>query len=136
MDPLNMYIMEDHAALVYTTPTWKHHMNVEYIEIDFTGLHRDEDVIQCVADAVEMGLQRSDKSVRALVYLKNSKTSPNAIRTIKKLGKMVQPKMNKSALVGSVGIVSLLMKIYISYTGSKIKFFTDKEAAIKYLAND
>ncbi|MEW7289155.1 SpoIIAA family protein [Aquimarina penaris] len=136
MDPLNMYIMEDHAASGYTPPTWKHYMNVEYIEIDFTGLYKDEDIIQCVADAVEMGLQRTDKSVRALVYLKNSKTSPNAIRIIKKLGKQVQPKLKKSALVGSVGIVSLLMKIYISYTGSKIKFFTDKEAAIKYLVND
>ncbi|WP_299212170.1 STAS/SEC14 domain-containing protein [uncultured Aquimarina sp.] len=128
--------MVDKESQIYMPPTWKHYMNVEYIQIDFTGLYKDEDIIKCVADAVEMGLQRSDKSVRALVYLKNSKTSPNAIRSIKKLGKLVQPKLKKSALVGSVGIVSLLMKIYISYTGSKIKFFTDKEAAIKYLAND
>lgn len=136
MNLLNMDIMVDSASQVYTPPTWKHYRNVEYIEIDFTGLQKDEGFIRCVANAVEMGLQRSDKSVRALVYLKGSKTSPNAVRTIKKLGKLVQPKLKKSALVGSVGIVSLLMKIYISYTGSKIKFFTDKEAAIKYLTND
>lgn len=121
---------------VYTPPTWKHHMNVEYIEIDFSGLRSDDEVIKCVADAVELGLQRPDKSIRALVNTKGSKTSPLAMRTIKKLGKEVQPKLKKSALVGSVGIVSLLMKIYISYTGSKIKFFTDREAAIKYLIND
>ena len=128
--------MENNPTPIYSPPTWKHHMNVEYIEIDFTGLYEDEDIIQCVADAVEMGLQREDKSIRALVYLKNSTTSPNAIRSIKKLGKQVQPKLKKSALVGSVGIMSLLMKIYVGYTGSKIKFFTDKHAAIKYLIND
>ncbi|GAA0731273.1 hypothetical protein GCM10009430_43260 [Aquimarina litoralis] len=136
MSSLNVYTMPDHTTPIYTPPTWKHYMNIEYIEINFTGLRKDEDIIQCVADAVEMGLQREDKSVRALVYLKDSTTSPNAIRSIKKLGKMVQPKLKKSALVGSVGIVSLLMKIYISYTGSKIKFFTDKDAAIRYLISD
>ncbi|MBQ4820915.1 STAS/SEC14 domain-containing protein [Aquimarina sp. MMG016] len=128
--------MTENTSPLYTPPTWKHHMNVEYIEIDFTGLYEEEDIIQCVSDAAEMGLQRPDKSVRALVYTKGMKTSPKAMRTIKKLGKLVQPKLKKSALVGSVGIVSLLMKIYISYTGSKIKFFTDKEAAIKYVTND
>ncbi|WP_459212040.1 STAS/SEC14 domain-containing protein [Aquimarina rhabdastrellae] len=121
---------------VYIRPTWKHYRNVEYIEIDFRNLQTDEDIIRCVHEASEMGLQRQDKSVRALVNAKGIKTSPLAMRTIKKLGKQVQPKLKKSALVGSVGIVSLLMKIYINYTGSKIKFFTDEETAIKYLVND
>ena len=128
-------MQNDHDA-TYTPPTWKHHMNVEYIEINFTGLQKDEDIIQCVSEAVDMAMPRPDKTVRALVFLKYSTTSPNAIRSIKKLGKKVQPKLKRSAVVGSVGIVSLLMKIYISYTGSKIRFFTDKETAIKYLIND
>ncbi|MBW1298598.1 STAS/SEC14 domain-containing protein [Aquimarina litoralis] len=136
MSTVQAYPMAEPVSISYTPPTWKHRMNVEYIEIDFSGLHTEEEVIQCVSDAAEMGLQRYDKTVRALVYAKGMKTSPKAMRTIKKLGKTVQPKLKKSALVGSVGIVSLLMKIYVSYTGSKIKFFTDREAAIKYLIND
>lgn len=136
MNSSNIYAMVDNGQLIYSPPIWKHYKNVEYIEIDFRGLQTDEGFIKCVHDAAEMGLQRADKSVRALVLAKGMKTSPLAMRTIKKLGKQVQPKLKKSALVGSVGIVSLLMKIYINYTGSKIKFFTDKEAALKYLIND
>ena len=136
MNPTNAYAMTNHTAPTYTPPVWKHYMNIEYIKIDFRGLETDEGIIKCVHDAAEMGLQRPDKSVRALVIAKGMKTSPAAMRTIKKLGKQVQPKLKKSALVGSVGIVSLLMKIYISYTGSNIKFFTDEDAALGYLINE
>ena len=121
---------------MHTNPVWKHYDNVEYIEIDFSGLTTDDEIIGYVYEAVEMGMQKPDKSIRAFVYAHRMKTSPKAMRTIKMLGKQVQPKMKKSVIVGSSGILSLLMKIYISYTKSKIKYFTDKEAAMKYLIND
>ena len=118
------------------TPVWKYYDNVEYIDIDFSNLNTEEEVISCVSKAVEMGMQRADKSIRAFVNIHQMKTSPAAMRTIKLLGKQVQPKLKKSVVVGSLGIMSLLMKIYISYTKSKIKYFTDKETALKYLVND
>ena len=121
---------------MHTNPVWKHYDNVEYIEIDFSGLTTDDEIINYVYEAVEMGMQKPDKSIRAFVYAYQMKTSPKAMRTIKMLGKQVQPKMKKSVIVGSSGILSLLMKIYISYTKSIIKYFTDKEAAMKILIND
>lgn len=117
-------------------PVWKYYENVEYIEIDFSGLTTEEEVINYVYKAVELGMQRPDKSIRAFVYAYQMKTSPFAMRTIKLLGKQIQPKIKKSVIVGSSGIISLLMKIYISYTRSKIKYFTDKDSAMKYLIND
>ncbi|CAL2059875.1 conserved hypothetical protein [Tenacibaculum sp. 190524A05c] len=117
-------------------PVWKHYENVEYIEIDFSGLTTDDEIIDYVLKAVDLGMRRPDKSIRAFVYAYQMKTSPRAMRTIKMLGKQVQPKMKKSVIVGASGILSLLMKIYISYTKSNIKYFTDKETAMKYLIND
>jgi hypothetical protein len=118
------------------TPEWKYYQGIEYIDIDFSGLYSDEQIIDYVSKAVEMGLQRSDKSVRAFVNVHQMKTSPTAMRSIKILGKQVQPKLKKSVVVGPSGIISLLMRIYISYTKSKIKYFTDRETAMKYLVND
>ncbi|WP_194766823.1 hypothetical protein [Tamlana sp. I1] len=128
--------MKDKTLTDSRLPIWKHVNNIEYIFIDFTGLNDEKKFIQLVEDSVMEAMKRPDKSVRAMVYLKNSTASPKAIRVIKKLGKQVQPKLKRSVVIGSMGIVSLLMKIYISHTGSKIKFFTDKEVALKYLLDD
>lgn len=133
---MNLKTISNTIQKEYSKPIWRHYEGVEYIEINFTGLTSDEEVINYVSTALEMGLQRPNKSIRALVYAYKMKTSPVAMRTIKVLGKQVQPKIKKSAIVGASGILSLLMKIYISYTGSKIKYFTDKEIAMKYLIND
>ena len=131
-----MEIQIVNSVKLKTEPVWKYHDNVEYIEIDFSGLTTDEEVINYVFKAVDMGMKRPDKSIRAFVYAHQMRTSPLAMRTIKILGKQIQPKMKKSVIVGSSGILSLLMKIYISYSKSKIKYFTDTASAMKYLTND
>lgn len=117
-------------------PYWAIENNKEYIYIDFQGVSDDSSVMNQVLKALEMGLARKDKSVRALLITRGGKTSPAAMRIIKVLGKKVQPKIKKSAVVGSVGILSLLLKIYIAYTGSNMRFFTDEKKAINYLTID
>jgi hypothetical protein len=120
----------------YIPPVWKHHLNTEYIRFDFSTLYSDELIVRLAAEALEMILKRPDKSVRALINTKGSKTSPKAMRSITELGKKVQPKIKKSAIVGSTGLLSVLLKIYTTYTGSKIKFFTDEKLAIEYIIQD
>lgn len=120
------------------TPVWKYYKDTEYIDIDFSNVLTDQDAIDLVTTSVKEGLKRPDKSIRALLSIqgKGRKVSPSAMRTIKVLGKEVQPKMHKSAIVGSVGMMTLLLKLYTSYTGSRMKFFTNKEAALNYLTTD
>lgn len=120
----------------YTPPVWKYHRNTEYILVDFSGLVSEDEFIKHVSDAVDMGMKRPDKSIRALMYVRDTKTTPRAIRKMAMLGKKVQPKIKKSVLVGSSGFVSLLLKVYTQYTGSKMKFFTDKKLALDYLIQD
>ncbi|OBQ54687.1 hypothetical protein VQ01_11105 [Tamlana sp. s12] len=119
-----------------TPPVWKHHLNTEYIFINFSGLTTDREILNQIETAVAMGLERPDKSVRALVHIKGTRTNPGTTRKMAILGKMVQPKIKKSVLVGSSGFLSLLVKIYTSQTGSKIKFFTDMDVALEYLTSD
>lgn len=108
---------------------------MEYIHIDCSGLD-DTSFAQRTREAVNHGLKRPDRSVRALVIARNTKITPNGMRIISAEGKKVQPKLKKSALVGSVGLFSVLAKMYIAYTGSPFKFFTDLDRALDYLVKD
>ncbi|AUS06139.1 hypothetical protein [Pseudotamlana carrageenivorans] len=120
----------------YAPPTWKHHNNVEYINMDFSKLSSDEMVINFFADTLDLVLQRPDKSVRVFADVKSIKIKPSTMRVLKEYGKKGQPKVKKSVMVGTVGLVSLLMKVYVNYTGSKMKFFTDYDIAMEYLTSD
>lgn len=125
--------MEERASSI-----WTYHNNVEYIRIDFRKGQEDADkrAIKIIQESVQMGLEREDKSIRALILVKGEKIKPETIRVMKKIGKEVQPKIKKSAIVGAVGLLSLLVRIYIAYTGSGIRFFTSEEAALDYITVD
>lgn len=117
---------------------WTYYNNIEYIRIDFRKGKSDMDnnAIHIINDSVELGLEREDKSIRALILVQGTKIRPETIRIMKKIGKDVQPKMKKSAIVGAVGILSLLVRIYISYTGSSLRFFTNERSALEYITSD
>lgn len=118
------------------SPYWTSHKGVDYFHIDFTKTDNDEKVIDMVKKSVDMTINNPDNSIRALLIVTGIKTTPAAMRIMKKRGKKIQPKMYKSAIVGSVGILSVLLRIYVSYTGSKLRFFTTKEAAIHYITSE
>ncbi|KAB1069034.1 hypothetical protein F6U93_04580 [Tamlana haliotis] len=117
-------------------PEWRHHLNTEYIYIDFSGLSSDHEILDQIELAVAMGLERPDKSVRAMVSIKGARTNHGTTRQMAVLGKKVQPKIKRSVIVGSNGFMALLVKIYTSNTGSKIKYFTDSNVALDYLTSD
>ncbi|MBW1298599.1 hypothetical protein [Aquimarina litoralis] len=127
---------KEHIHMIYKQPQWKHANNIEYIEMDFTSYKSDELIIRHYTEACDMILKRPDKSSRVLVNAKGVIISTKTMRVIKEIGKRTQRGVKKSAIVGTLGITTLMMKIYVSYTGSPVKFFTDREAAIKYLINN
>jgi hypothetical protein len=117
--------------------SWQYYNNTEYIRIDFGAIkYNNEKAIEIFNESVDFGLERSDKSVRALILTQGVKLKPETVRILKKIGKIVQPKMKKSAIVGAVGILNLLVKIYIAYTGSNLRFFTNEKSALEYLTQD
>lgn len=118
-------------------PYWTYYNSVEYINISFETVQNNDSLsIGIVSRGVELGMTRPDKSVRALISVKNARTRPETMRKMMAVAKEVQPKMKKSAIVGSIGLLSLLMKIYIAYTGSTMRFFTSKESALNYITSD
>ncbi|MDO6736633.1 hypothetical protein [Wenyingzhuangia sp. 2_MG-2023] len=115
---------------------WSVNKNVKYLIIDFTNVTNDDLGIRILHKAYEMCLLCPDKSVIIIGLAKGGKLTPTALRKVLKIGMEVQPKIKKSAVVGAVGMLSLLFRIYISYTRSKVKFFTDENAALSYIISD
>ncbi|NIJ43958.1 hypothetical protein FHR24_000397 [Wenyingzhuangia heitensis] len=112
---------------------WAVYNNVKYLLIDFRNVTDDDLGIRILNNAYDKCSTSPDKSVIILGLVKGARLTPSALRKLIKTGVDVQPKIKKSAVVGAVGIIPLLFRVYISYTGSKVKFFTSEEAALNYL---
>jgi len=122
--------------LVYKSPQWKYHNNVEYLEIDFTQFASEDLMIKHYTEACDMILSRADKSVRVFTDITDIHPSLDAIRTCKDIGKRAQRGVKKSAIIGSVGVKTMMLKLYIRYSGSIVKIFTYKEAALAHIIQD
>lgn len=117
-------------------PYWEVFDDIKYIRIDFEGLLNDDEKVVFLTKCAEMILDKEDNSVCALLGIRDNGISPSLINRIKELGKEIQPKMKKSAVVGSVGLLSLFLRTYIIYTGSNMKFFTNKNIALQYITSN
>ncbi|NJB81315.1 hypothetical protein [Wenyingzhuangia aestuarii] len=115
---------------------WLVYKDVKYLLIDFTDVTSDDLGIRILNNAYEVCLTCPDDSVIILGMVKGGKISPTALRKLIKIGANVQPKIKKSAVVGAVGVLSLLFRIYISSTGSRVRFFTSEDVALDYLLSD
>lgn len=109
---------------------------VEYLKLDYSEVLNDKEAIEITKEAYKISMNRADKSIRALTIVRNGKLSPNAMRKITKIGAKAQPKVYRSAVVGKMGVLPLLLNIYVLYTGSKIRFFTEESAALDYILID
>lgn len=114
---------------------WLYYKGKEYIRLDYTNLTDGELIIEMTRLAVNDSLKRENNTVLSLACTQGVRTTPLVMRELKRLGKMVQPKLKKSACVGPTGMLLVLLKLYISYTKSPMRFFTDEEAALEYLTS-
>jgi len=114
-------------------PIWKTHNGVEYIEMIITGLKSTEKIISYYAKGCEMMLQKPDKSVMVYTDTRGVKINTTTMRILQEIGKNTQRAVKKSALVGNPGISVVMHKLYVAYTRSPVKFFTNPDVALKYL---
>lgn len=115
---------------------WSFKSKVDYLIVNYTDIREDFLAIEVAKKAYSMTKNLPDKSIRALILVKGGKISPKAMREIMVYGKESQVRVKKSAIVGVVGMASLLMRIYVSYTGSNVRFFTNEKDALKYVLSD
>lgn len=114
---------------------WLYYKGIEYIRLDFSNLTDDETIIGMSRLTINDVLKRPDNSVLSLCYTKGVRTTPLVMRELQQVGKIVRPKLKKSACVGPTGLLVLLLRIYIAATGSPMRFFTDEESALEYLTS-
>ena len=117
-------------------PEWHQYKGTTYLYVDLRGIDNETDFVEYIKNSTEMALKEPDNSICVLMDVNNFKTTPEAMRKVQKYGLSIQPKMKKTATIGVVGIMSLLLRLYITVTGSKMKFFTDKSAALNYITNE
>lgn len=111
---------------------WRIYKGIEYMHLEFTDLTAEEAIVRARDGRIET-CKRPDTSVLALVVATRSNITPLALRDIRAEGLKTQSKFIRSAIVGSTGLTHLLTRLYIQFTGSQMKFFTDYEAAMEYL---
>jgi len=116
-------------------PIWKEHNGVEYIEMIITGLKSTEAIISYYTKGCEMMLERPDKNVMVYIDKRGVKVNTKTMRMLQEIGKNTQRAIKKSVLVGNPGISAVMFKLYVAYTRSPVKFFTNPDAALKYLTD-
>ncbi|NIJ43957.1 hypothetical protein FHR24_000396 [Wenyingzhuangia heitensis] len=116
--------------------SWRVKNNNKFLKVDFSNVKSDVAAVLVAKNAFNSCIPCENKTVRALVVVNGGQITPMAMREIMEMGKNVQDKLKKSAIVGVVGMLSLLFRIYMSYTGSKLRFFTDESAALEYILSD
>ena len=68
-----------------------------------------------------------------LVDLTDAELNLEHIKYLAEVSKIIQPFVQKSAILGIKNYIVTLFKIYIKLTGSKAKIFNEKEEAQGYL---
>ncbi|NJB81314.1 STAS/SEC14 domain-containing protein [Wenyingzhuangia aestuarii] len=116
--------------------TWSSVEGKEFLRIDYRNVRDDSVATKVTQQAYDVSIDRPDKSLRVLLVVNGGKITPATMRSMLKMGKGIQPKIKKSAVVGAVGMLSLLLRVYVSSTGSKIRFFTDESTALQYVLSD
>ena len=116
--------------------SWIEYKGKKILYIDYQGVKDTTESISILHEAIE--IERN--SAGNLLILQNySGTFANQefFEEIKVLGKEVQPKVFRNALIGLEGIKKILLSGYILFTGDKtIKTFKDEETAKEWLVAD
>lgn len=80
-------------------------------------------------------LKESTERVPLLYNVEGTNISAEFMEVSKALGKEVQPRFGKTAVIGIVGVKRILLKAYIVYTGHEdIRTFETVEDGLEWLA--
>jgi hypothetical protein len=116
--------------------SWIEHLGKRILYVDYRGAKNADDSLPILKEAIE--IERS--SAGHLLLLQNytgTYANQEFYEEIKVLGKQVQDKVFRNAVVGFDGIKKILLSGYILFTGDKtIKTFDAEEPAKKWLVAD
>ena len=118
----------------------KERVRIEYInglevsKIDLSDLSGTE-LIKCCCEVLDHLYQLEGKSY-FLVDIRNCKLNIEAFSFLKSAGKNLQGKVAKSAITGVNRHLEPFFKMYLKYTGSKMKSFTTQNDAISYITKN
>jgi hypothetical protein len=112
--------------------SWKDYNGKKILYIDYRGMNEEEGIknVEHQADI----MRHLNEKVLVLADYTGTFATLNFMNRLKKLGKEVlEPKTEKGALIGVVGIKKMLLNTYNLFTGGNLKAFNSEEEALKYL---
>lgn len=110
------------------------HKGVRILYEDFESVSTDEEGLALLKKGREIIDQQPEKSVLALLNVKNTKFSPTVTQALKEYAKLNTPYMKFAALYGIEGLKEILFRSVMLFTGRKnIASFKTLEEAKDFL---
>lgn len=112
------------------------HKGARILYEDFASMNNDEEELAILKKGREIIDQQPEKSVLALLNVKNTNFSPKVTQTLKEYAKANTPYMKFAAVYGIEGLKEILFKSVMLFTGRKnIAIFKTLEEAKDFLAD-
>ncbi len=115
--------------------SWKTYKGKQILYVDYSGLKTDE-MIKLLHDSCDV-LNTSSGGVLLLTNFENTTATTEYMNEVKHLGKdVITVKAAKTALLGIVGVKSVLVQGYAFFTGEKnLKTFSTEQDAMEWLVS-
>lgn len=113
---------------------WTNYQGKEILFNNRSGL-RDEAIKKNVNNAVEIIMKSPKKDILYLIDNSNTIIVPEIKKYIEQAAKTINPKVKKTAVLGASRAQQILLNIYSTVTGMKIKLFDNDSDAKKWLVN-
>ncbi len=115
--------------------SWIDHKGKKILYVDYRGLKTTKELIQTLDESIIEEIASPTK-VRVLANFEGSLGSIEYMQHLKKVGKELGlPKVQKTAVLGIIGVKEILLRSYISFSGDKnIRTFDTEAEALDWLA--
>jgi hypothetical protein len=111
------------------------HNGVRILYEDFSSLNNTEELLAFIEQAKTIIHQQPEKSVLALVNVKDSKFDNSVSSALKELAKSNEPYMKCAAVYGVEGLKEIIYRAILAFTGRKnLVLFKNLEEAKDFLS--
>ena len=110
------------------------HKGVRILTLDVRGSKEVEQNIEACRLAQALVMKEPLKSVRLLTDVTDAHYTSEGVSALKEFSKAITPYMKASAVVGFVGLKSIIFQSLIKLTGREIKLFNTREDAKDWLS--
>ncbi len=111
------------------------HQSKEILIVSFRDCSNTEEMI-ALATKLKAEVQNSPGNLRILSDYEGVMLNAEYMSKVKEMGKEVQGKVTKSAVIGVGGVKKILLNAYNRYTRRNMVAFDSYDQAMSYLAKD